>query len=293
MVLTQLEQFKVIAEQENISKAAQLLYVSQPSLSQMLNKLEAEVGCQLFDRRNGRLHLNESGRVALEHVNTVLKEIDFLKYGLTSEPVSDQPVVIGSPSPSAIWYFSSKLREYLPDLPLSTATIEQEQIGQALQEHQIDFAISFEFISDKAFNCMPYSENHHFITVSYDHPLSKYDELYLAQLNGCHFLTMGGIPTYLGKRVTSILDKYAMDMVVYRPNDPLIFYDMLRRDPRYVTMSSNMEIRANSHIYGDRKLIRIKDRIPTLTYYCSYLKSNARRVRQIQDTLIQHHQEIM
>lgn len=293
MVLTQLEQFKVIAEQENISKAAQLLYVSQPSLSQMLNKLEAEVGCQLFDRRNGRLHLNESGRVALEHVNTILKEIDFLKYGLASGPVSEQPVVIGSPSPSAMWYFSSRLREYLPDLSLSTATVEQERIEQALRERQIDFAISFEFISDKTFNCMPYSENRRFITVHPNHPLARYDELYLAQLNGCHFLTMGGEPTFLGKVSQETLQTYTRDMVMHRPNDPLIFYDMLRRDPRYVTMSSNMEIRANPHIYGDRKLIRIRDRIPTLTYYCSYLKSNARRVRQIQDTLIQHHQEIM
>lgn len=293
MVLTQLEQFKVIAEQENISKAAQLLYVSQPSLSQMLNKLESEVGCKLFDRKNGRLHLNDNGRIALEHINTILQEVDFLRHALAGERTDDRPITIGSPSPSAIWYFSSRLREYLPDVELNTLSVKQEKIEEALKDRSIDFAISFEFIRDREIQSMAYSENYLIITVHPEHPLAHYEELYLAQLRGVYFLTMGGPPTYLGNRSRKIIDGIAPYMTVHRPSDPLIFYEMLRNDKRYVTMSSNIEIRANQHIYANRKLIRIRDRIPSQTYYCSYLKSNAGRVRSIQDTLVQHHQDIM
>ena len=54
MELTALRQFVVIAESEHITRAAQRLGVSQPALSAMLKKLEAEVGAPLLDRTGPR-----------------------------------------------------------------------------------------------------------------------------------------------------------------------------------------------------------------------------------------------
>ena len=50
MELTQLNQFKKIAEYEKINEAANALYVSSSALSQSLKRLEDELGCELFDR---------------------------------------------------------------------------------------------------------------------------------------------------------------------------------------------------------------------------------------------------
>ena len=76
MELTQLNQFKKIAEYEKINEAANALYVSSLALSQSLKRLEDELGCELFDRSKNLLKLNEKGKLFLEAVNDVFSVLD-------------------------------------------------------------------------------------------------------------------------------------------------------------------------------------------------------------------------
>ena len=68
MEWNQLQKFLVVAREENISKAAQMLDTSQPALSQMIKRLEEELGYELFVREGKRIHLNESGRLMMQTV---------------------------------------------------------------------------------------------------------------------------------------------------------------------------------------------------------------------------------
>ncbi len=61
MELTYLYYFKVIAERENMSRAAELLHVSQPALSKTIAKLERSLGVTLFERKKGRISLSPIG----------------------------------------------------------------------------------------------------------------------------------------------------------------------------------------------------------------------------------------
>lgn len=63
MELLQSQYFQVIARTQNISGAADELHISQPSLSQLLKRLEQEVGSPLFDRIGKRIELNACGVV--------------------------------------------------------------------------------------------------------------------------------------------------------------------------------------------------------------------------------------
>ena len=76
MDLTQLQYFRTVARLENVTKAARELYVSQPTLSQSIARLEESLGTPLFDRQKGKLHLNEAGRIFLERVDRAFVEID-------------------------------------------------------------------------------------------------------------------------------------------------------------------------------------------------------------------------
>lgn len=55
MDLLQLQYFRAIAEYENMTKAAQALFVSQPNLSNSMSRLEADLGVKLFERRRGSI----------------------------------------------------------------------------------------------------------------------------------------------------------------------------------------------------------------------------------------------
>ena len=76
MELVQLSQFRVIARLEHMTRAAEELNVTQPSLSRTLARLEHELGVPLFDRRGRGLRLTEYGAVFLRHVDRVFQELE-------------------------------------------------------------------------------------------------------------------------------------------------------------------------------------------------------------------------
>ncbi|MGQ2374628.1 LysR family transcriptional regulator [Companilactobacillus zhachilii] len=76
MNLTQLKCFAVVANQESITKAADILYISQPAVSKTIKQLEDELQVQLFDRTGRTLKLNRAGRLFSSYVNDSLKELD-------------------------------------------------------------------------------------------------------------------------------------------------------------------------------------------------------------------------
>lgn len=61
MELRILKYFLMIAREENITRAAQLLHVTQPTLSRQIKELEEELGTKLFERSNHRIVLTQDG----------------------------------------------------------------------------------------------------------------------------------------------------------------------------------------------------------------------------------------
>lgn len=70
-----LEWFIALAETEHVTRAAEKLHITQPTLSRSLARLEQEVGAPLFDRVNRRLRLNQYGEVLLRHARRSVLEL--------------------------------------------------------------------------------------------------------------------------------------------------------------------------------------------------------------------------
>ena len=76
MTLDQMRYFVTAAQLQNLSKAAEALHISQPSLSRSIARLEAELGAPLFCRQGKRVVLNEPGSHFLSSAQVVLRELD-------------------------------------------------------------------------------------------------------------------------------------------------------------------------------------------------------------------------
>jgi DNA-binding transcriptional LysR family regulator len=80
MELRHLRYFIAVAEQENVSRAALKLHVSQPGLSRQIRDLEDEIGFQLFERSAKSLKLTDAGKVFLTEARAVLQRaVDAVK----------------------------------------------------------------------------------------------------------------------------------------------------------------------------------------------------------------------
>jgi DNA-binding transcriptional LysR family regulator len=75
MEIHQLRYFVAVAEEGSFSRAAARVRVAQPSLSQQIRKLEAEVGQPLFDRLPRSVVLTEAGRCLIEYARQILASI--------------------------------------------------------------------------------------------------------------------------------------------------------------------------------------------------------------------------
>src|SRR4029453_13763890 len=72
MDLFQLEAFVTVVREGSFSKAAKALYRTQPAVSQIIRKLEDELGQSLFDRASRRGVLTDAGQVLLEHAERLM-----------------------------------------------------------------------------------------------------------------------------------------------------------------------------------------------------------------------------
>jgi LysR family nitrogen assimilation transcriptional regulator len=98
MDLGELRHFIDIAAAGSLSRAASRLSISQPTLSRQLNKLEAELGTNLFYRHGRGVALTDAGQRLLDVADNALRQLDAVKDELQSRRLDDVgEVTIGTP----------------------------------------------------------------------------------------------------------------------------------------------------------------------------------------------------
>jgi DNA-binding transcriptional LysR family regulator len=143
MELNQLDYFKAVAETENITKAAQRLRISQPSLSKTIARLEEDVGVSLFDRQPNTIRLNDCGRAFLKRVDNILLEIQDARKELNELSTGDSGQIrFAATVPEML---NSLIETYLtnhPKVRMHQIQATPELMLNMLQYREIDFALS-------------------------------------------------------------------------------------------------------------------------------------------------------
>lgn len=121
-----LRQFAAIAEQGNITRAAEQLHLAQPALSMTLKKLEQQLNISLFDRRQGRLHLTTEGEHLYQHTTRILGALRLAEQDMAAlQNLESGEVCIGIPSMLGSFYFPPLLMAFKHQYPgLSIRVIE-------------------------------------------------------------------------------------------------------------------------------------------------------------------------
>ncbi len=145
MELRQLQYFLMIAREGTISGAAQVLHLSQPSLSRQMQDLERELGCRLFNRGSRRIELTEAGmrlrRRAEEIVDLVGRtETEFS----TSAGSLAGEVRIGGGETQAMGLIADVIAELQETYPLMRFELHSgnaEDVGERLDNGRVDFGL--------------------------------------------------------------------------------------------------------------------------------------------------------
>ncbi|WP_294611563.1 LysR substrate-binding domain-containing protein [uncultured Roseovarius sp.] len=147
--LRQLEALECVAETGSMTRAADVLGISQPAVSRLLSDLATEVGFQLFDRRGGRLIPTQEARFLLPDIHRLLEMLDHI--GEVSRHLTDRKaghLRIACLPGFATSHLPEILARFLSDRPGVTATIEPdrpERILEWIVGEQYDVAITDNF----------------------------------------------------------------------------------------------------------------------------------------------------
>lgn len=98
MKLSQLQYFQAVRKYGSISKAAEIIHITQPSISNAIRQLENEFGLNLFYRVNGRLRLTEAGKGFSGHVNEILRKVENTERRMASLGQESSVIKVGIPS---------------------------------------------------------------------------------------------------------------------------------------------------------------------------------------------------
>lgn len=138
MEIHQLTYFVAVAETGSFSRAAERCNVAQPSLSQQIQKLEAELGAPLFDRLPRRVVLTDAGRSLLPRATGILAELRDIKRSAGSEADSASGTLhVGFIHTIAPFVLPRVIQRFSSDFP-NARLIAHEDFTEALVRDLVD-----------------------------------------------------------------------------------------------------------------------------------------------------------
>lgn len=144
MDFRQLYYFKEIVKQGSISKAAEVLHIAQPPLSQLLKKLETDLGTTLIHRYRQKWELTATGEILYQYANQMLMQIQDVKQKIQEiEQGIGGTVSIGvsSTCSNMLIDYVSTFRTQYPNVKINIVTGNSEELLKRLEQREIDVAL--------------------------------------------------------------------------------------------------------------------------------------------------------
>ena len=155
-----LKYFLVVAEQENITKAAKILHISQPALSKQIKELEEELNTTLFIRNNKSVVLTQDGYYLKEKAKEVIELSDnILKSFKEGIEAYSGTIAIGMCESNASNWLSKKLYEFnniYPKVKFEIYSANANDVKEKIDKGLIDIGLlvgtSFDLTKYNSYN---------------------------------------------------------------------------------------------------------------------------------------------
>ncbi len=173
--------FSVIAAEGNLTRAAERLYKTQPSLSTAMKKLEAQLGYPLFEHQSNKLVLNEAGRCLLEYVSTGL---GYFEDGIrAARKISDSGNRLQVATSMGIVRLFASEYEQQTGKKVSVKTCDTEEVVSRVLSGKADVGINFGYIQDIRITNRILMRGPYCIAVNAGHPLNQRQTVSIQELS--------------------------------------------------------------------------------------------------------------
>lgn len=178
--------FQTVCRYGSITKAAEELFVSQPTISFCIKELEEEFGVKLFHRRHNRFQLTVEGSYFLDKVNYILQSVDALSSQMKNMGNNRNHVKIAVPAMISTFLFPQIFNAYnevYPELQLEMLETGSLQARKLVDANSVDLGITIlDSAVEDAYNVVPLVKTELVFCVSKTHPLANCQKISFKQL---------------------------------------------------------------------------------------------------------------
>ena len=166
MEIRTLRYFLAVAREENVSRAAAQLHVTQPTLSKALKALEEELGKKLFIRHSFSISLTEEGILLRNRAEDLVSMADKIEQEFLSlDDITGGDIYFGLAESFQIRYLAREIRSFketYPDLRYHITSGDTEQVTEKLDKGLLDFAVICETPDERKYNSILFPEADYF-----------------------------------------------------------------------------------------------------------------------------------
>lgn len=177
-----------LADTQHFGRAAKKVFVSQPTLSAQLKKLEEHLGIVLIERHTRQVTLTEIGKQVVERARRIIRETDDLVRLAESsrDPLAGQLKIAFIPTlgPYLLPRITQKMRQALPNAQLMLYEYQTEPMVAAVESGTLDLGILALGVDIGNLDSEKLGHEHFLVALPTSHPLSAHTEISREQLNG-------------------------------------------------------------------------------------------------------------
>ena len=189
MEIRTLRYFLAVAREENMTRAADLLHVTQPTLSKQLKSLEDELGKKLFVRHSFSLSLTEEGILLRDRAEDLVSMADKIEQEFLSlDDITGGDIYFGLAESYQIRYLAREIQRFktaYPKMRYHITSGDTEQVTEKLDKGLLDFAVICTVPDETKYEYLLFPEADYFGAVlPADDPLTEKDCITAEDLAG-------------------------------------------------------------------------------------------------------------
>lgn len=162
MEIRTLRYFLAAAKEENMSRAAEILHVTQPTLSKALKQLETELGKKLFVRSSFSIRLTDEGILLKQRAEDLISMADKIEQEFqTLDDITGGDLYLGLAESWQISYLAAQIRimkEKYPNLHYHITSGDSSQVIEKLEKGLLDFAVLAEEPDHSKYESIPFPQ---------------------------------------------------------------------------------------------------------------------------------------
>lgn len=268
--LNQFYQLVAIADTGTLSKAAEIVHISQPALTRSIQRLEAEWNVTLFDRQKNKITLNPTGELAVQYARRILDDVNTMTNAIQAYERSLRTISIGSCAPGPLLELLPELTERFYGMALTSETVCAENLLPELEKGTYQLIITDAEMTAPDILCRPFCTEQLYLTVPPAHPLAgRKDGIYLEDLAGETMLLFNEIGIWKDR----VISKMSQTKFILQDQEEA--FSTLIQVSALPAFASDLTLKHGDRGQNQNRLaLPILDPEAHVTFYCSVHKSH-------------------